>query len=146
MAQVTGPYDIDAVRKEWIGKRTPVNLGRYPVEYEPIRRFCHMVEDTNPLFLDPHYADTTKYVSVIVPPVMTSAFSGPWGLAPGRRRGPAGAASWRVRTAGEQQRHIKHEEQPRRRAQCMNRDRMRNHQRESILWPTSLRNERDRQK
>ena len=77
MAQVTGPYDIEAVRKEWIGKRTPVRAGRYPVEYEPIRRFCHMVEDTNPLFLDPDYAATTQYGSVIAPPVMMSAFSGP---------------------------------------------------------------------
>ena len=77
MVQVKGPCAIEMVRKEWIGKRTPVRVGRYPVEYEPIRRFCHMVEDTNPLFLDPDYAARTKYGSVIAPPVMMGGFSGP---------------------------------------------------------------------
>ena len=80
MAEATGPYDIEAVRKDWIGKRTPVSGGLYPVEYEPIRRFCHMVEDTNPLYLDPGYAATTQYGGVIVPPGLIPNFSrpGPW--------------------------------------------------------------------
>jgi hypothetical protein len=27
----TGPYDIDVVRAEWIGKKSEVKQGRYPV-------------------------------------------------------------------------------------------------------------------
>ena len=85
MVRVTGPYDIDAVRSEWIGRETAVVRGRYPVEYEAIRRHCHMVEDANPLFLDPEYAKTTKWGAVIAPPVMTRYFAGAGGLAPHRR-------------------------------------------------------------
>src|SRR5215212_2405280 len=41
----------------------------YPIEYEPIRRFCHAAGDDNPLFLDPAYAGTTRYGAVICPPL-----------------------------------------------------------------------------
>ena len=63
MTKVEGEYDIEAVRAEWIGRKTPLYHGRYPVEYDPIRRYCHMVEDDNPLFLDPEYAATTKWAA-----------------------------------------------------------------------------------
>jgi acyl dehydratase len=76
MVKADGPYDIEAVRKEWVGKESPVTTGRYPVEYDPIRRHCHMVEDTNPLFLDPDFAKGTRYGSVIAPPVMVDYFAG----------------------------------------------------------------------
>jgi acyl dehydratase len=76
MVKVNGPYDIEAVRTEWIGKSDPVTTGRYPVEYDAIRRLCHMVEDTNPLFLDPEYARQTRYGEVIAPPVMADYFAG----------------------------------------------------------------------
>jgi acyl dehydratase len=76
MAKAAGPYDIDAVRKEWIGKKSEVTRGRYPVEYDPIRRHCHMVEDRNPLFLDPEYARETRFGEVIAPPVMLDYFAG----------------------------------------------------------------------
>ena len=76
MSQVKGVYDLAAVRQEWIGRRSPVSVGRYPVEYDPIRRHCHMVEDTNSLFLDPDYAATTEYGGVIAPPVMGEYFAG----------------------------------------------------------------------
>ncbi len=75
MAQADS-YDIDAVRREWIGKASEVTAGRYPVEYDPIRRHCHMVEDTNPLFLDPEFAARTQYGTVIAPPVMVDYFAG----------------------------------------------------------------------
>ena len=45
MAKVGVPYDLDSVRAEWIGERAPVTDGRYPVEYDPIRRRCRMVDD-----------------------------------------------------------------------------------------------------
>ena len=66
--------------KELIGVETETILGRYPVEYEPIRRYCHMVDDANPLFLDPDYAKNTKYGGVICPPFMVQNFGlfDPW--------------------------------------------------------------------
>jgi len=67
MARVEGAYDIDAVRREWIGRTTDVVPGRYPVEYDSIRRHCHMVEDTNPLFLDPQYGKQSQWGAVIAP-------------------------------------------------------------------------------
>ncbi len=76
MARAGTPYDIDAVRAEWVGKKTEPAAGRYPVEYDPIRRHCHMIDDTNPLFLDPEYAAKTRHGSVIAPPVMADYFAG----------------------------------------------------------------------
>lgn len=74
--KVTGPYDIEAVRREWVGREGEVSAGRYPVEHDPIRRHCHMVEDTNPLFLDPEFAAGTRHGAVIAPPVMADSFAG----------------------------------------------------------------------
>ncbi len=76
MAKVSGPYDIEAVRREWVGKKSGVTVGRYPVEHDPIRRHCHMVEDTNPLFLDPAVATESRHGGVIAPPVMLDYFAG----------------------------------------------------------------------
>ena len=80
MAAVASSYNIEQVRKEWIGKKGPRTHGRYPVEYDPIRRHCHMCGSTNPLFLDPEYAKTTKYGTVIAPAIMADNFAGngPW--------------------------------------------------------------------
>lgn len=63
--------------KKMIGKETGTVAAPLPVEYEPIRRYCMMVDDTNPLYLDPEYAKKTKYGDVILPPfasfgIMTS--------------------------------------------------------------------------
>ena len=75
-------YDLDAVRKKYVGKEYAISRGRYPVEYDPIRRHCHMVDDTNPLFLDPIYAKKTRYGEVVCPPsgwlAMYFASLGPW--------------------------------------------------------------------
>ncbi len=75
-------YDIDAVRAEWIGKVVSRSNGRYPVEYDAIRRHCHMTGDTNPLFLDPDFArDHGPYGAVVVPPSslpLYFASGGPW--------------------------------------------------------------------
>jgi len=74
-----------------IGTESATVCGRYPIEYEPIRRYCHMVEDVNPLFLDPEHAKTTKYGAVICPPFMVnilgrdSDYISPW---PPRERPP----------------------------------------------------------
>ncbi len=76
MVRVAGRYEVEAVRREWIGRKTEVVPGRYPVEYDSIRRHCHMVEDTNPLFLDPQYGRDSEWGAVIAPPVMTRYFAG----------------------------------------------------------------------
>jgi hypothetical protein len=49
---VTVGYDVAAVQEAWEGRETPLSWGRYPVEHDPIRRHCHMVEDGNPRFLE----------------------------------------------------------------------------------------------
>ncbi len=69
-------YNIEEVKANWIGKKTEISTGRYPVEYDPIRRHCHMVEDNNPLFLDPDIAAESQYGGVIAPPVMAGYFAG----------------------------------------------------------------------
>lgn len=74
-------YDLDAVRGEWIGKLISEARGRYPVEYDPIRRHCHMVGDLNPAFLDPEVAAQGPHGAVIVPPSMLPTYfaaEGPW--------------------------------------------------------------------
>ena len=77
-----GPYDIEDVRRQYIGFETAQTKGRYPVEYDAIRRHCHMVDDNNPLFLDPEYAKTTSHEAVICPPsgwlALYFGSLGPW--------------------------------------------------------------------
>ncbi|MBI1727100.1 MAG: hypothetical protein HYR50_07515 [Candidatus Rokubacteria bacterium] len=45
-------YDVKAVKRQWEGYETPQRWGRYPVEHEPIRRHCQMLDDMNPRFLE----------------------------------------------------------------------------------------------
>ena len=75
-------YDIEAVRQKWVGFETALARGRYPVEHDPIRRHCHMVDDNNPLFIDPEYAKTTSHGAVLCPPsgwlALYFASLGPW--------------------------------------------------------------------
>ncbi len=79
---MTSEYDIEAVRQKYIGFETAPVRGRYPVEHDPIRRHCHMVDDNNPLFLDPEYTKTTSHGAVLCPPsgwlAMYFASRGPW--------------------------------------------------------------------
>ena len=81
-AASTGTYDIEEVRRKYVGFETAEARGRYPVEYDPIRRHCHMVDDNNPLFLDPVYAKTTTHGAVVCPPsgwlALYFASLGPW--------------------------------------------------------------------
>ncbi len=63
-----------------IGAETETVSGLYPVEYDPIRRYCHMTDDTNPLYVDPDYAKDTRYGEVVSPPFLIGYFAvnGPW--------------------------------------------------------------------
>src|SRR2546422_3095994 len=79
---MTVDYDLEAVRKQYIGFETTLAKGRYPVEYDAIRRHCHMVDDNNPLFLDPEYAKGTSHGAALCPPsgwlALYFASLGPW--------------------------------------------------------------------
>ncbi|MEE8369173.1 MAG: MaoC family dehydratase N-terminal domain-containing protein [Dehalococcoidia bacterium] len=79
---MSSQYDIEAVRKKYIGYETALVRGRYPVEHDSIRRHCHMVDDNNPLFLDPEYAGKTSHEAVLCPPsgwlAHYFASLGPW--------------------------------------------------------------------
>ena len=55
--------------KKMIGKETTPVEEPYPIEYEPIRRYCLMVDDDNPLYHDPEYARKTRYGGVPYPPL-----------------------------------------------------------------------------
>ena len=59
-----------------VGMETAPVKGRYPVEYDPIRRYCHMINDDNPLFLDSEYAKQAGYRDVVCPPLLISYFAG----------------------------------------------------------------------
>jgi hypothetical protein len=58
-------YDVKEVKKQWEGYETPLRWGRYPVEHEPIRRHCQMLDDMNPRFLEDGHC----------PPVMVDYFA-----------------------------------------------------------------------
>ena len=76
------PAEALAEAKKFIGVESPVLSGRYPVEYDPIRRYCAAADDDNPLFLDPGYAATTRYGDVICPPLFVGYFAVPNGWPP----------------------------------------------------------------
>ena len=86
-------YDVEAVRNEWVGRVVAASEGRYPVEHDPIRRYCHMIGDTNPLFLDPQFAAAGPHGAVVVPPSLVPYFAGkgPWPKTP---RPDRQAPSW----------------------------------------------------
>lgn len=99
-------YDLDAVRQAWIGKLISEARGRYPVEYDPIRRHCHMVGDLNPAFLDPDEAGRGPHGAVIVPPSMLPTYfaaEGPWPPTPtaGTDAGSKAVFSFGVPTPGD---------------------------------------------
>ncbi len=75
-------YDVEEICRRYVGFQTAPARGRYPVEHDPIRRHCHMVDDNNPLFIDPGYAGTTSHGAVLCPPsgwlALYFASLGPW--------------------------------------------------------------------
>jgi len=71
------PEAMAEIAKTFIGRETELTPAPYPVEYEPIRRWCQMVEDDNPLFIDPEYAKTTRHGDVVCPAFALTIFSAP---------------------------------------------------------------------
>ena len=68
--------EVFAECRKAIGTETPRSASRYPAEHESIRRYCHMVEDDNPLFLDPGYAAEHRYGAIVCPPFYTGVAGG----------------------------------------------------------------------
>lgn len=70
------PEEVLAEARKFIGYETKPVWGRYPVEAEAIRRWCHMADNSNPLYLDPEYAKNTKFGGIICPPCVVQNFAG----------------------------------------------------------------------
>ena len=68
------PEEFLEEAKELIGAETELERYPYPVEYDSIRRYCHMTEDPNPLFMDPAYAQASGYRDALCPPTMVEYF------------------------------------------------------------------------
>lgn len=83
------PEEILEDAKKVIGAESKPVYGRYPVEYDPIRRYAHMCEQRDPLFLDPEYAAKTRYGGVIAQPLLIGNFAGggAWPLPEGHSTG-----------------------------------------------------------
>ena len=62
------PTEILEYAQKRAGTRTETVPGRYPVEYDPIRRYCHMIDDLNPLYLDKEYAQKAGFGDVVYAP------------------------------------------------------------------------------
>lgn len=83
------PQEILEIARQFIGSETEPVEARYPVEYDPIRRYCQMTGDTNPLFLDSGYAKKTKYGEVLCPALMLGYFGGLGNWPPVTQQRPA---------------------------------------------------------
>jgi len=59
--------EILATARKLIGTETEPVKARYPVEYDPIRRYCHSTGDENPLYLDPDYGKKSRFGGTPVP-------------------------------------------------------------------------------
>lgn len=72
--------EVLAEARKLIGRETRPAKARYPVEHDPIRRYCHMSGDNNPLFLDPEHARKSRFGAVVAPMTAVSLFGGggPW--------------------------------------------------------------------
>ncbi len=71
------PYRLESVQAEWLRFTTEKKRAKYPVEHEPIRRYCQMVGNENPLYLEPDYAEKTP-----CPPLAICIFALPGRLPP----------------------------------------------------------------
>ncbi len=77
MAKVpASQFDIEKIRKEYIGRKGQRIDGAYPVEHDPIRRHEHMCGGKNPVFMDPEFGKKSKYGTNIAPGVMADYFAG----------------------------------------------------------------------
>lgn len=68
--------DILEKAKKFIGIETSPSKALYPVEYDPIRRFCHSIGDENPLYLDPEYGKSSRFHGTPVPMTALTVVSG----------------------------------------------------------------------
>ncbi len=64
--------EIPAEAKVLIGKET---VRYYHVTEKDIRRFSQAIDDPNPLYVDEGYAKSTRYGTIIAPPLFCQAFA-----------------------------------------------------------------------
>ena len=88
------PEEVLEEARKMIGRETKPVVFPYPLEYEPVRRYCLMIDDGNPLYLDPEYAKQTKWGGVPYPPCA------PFGIM--MRGSPAMMASLSIDESGEE--------------------------------------------
>ena len=88
------PEEVLEEAKKMIGRETKPVVFSYPLEYEPVRRYCLMIDDDNPLYLNPEYAKRTKWGGVPYPPCA------PFGIM--MRGSPAMMASLSIDESGEE--------------------------------------------
>ena len=80
MSMSPDPEEMVASAREFIESsenHSPEVQGRYAVEHDPIRRYCHAADCTFPLFLDPEYAARTSHGRVVCPPLFIGYFATP---------------------------------------------------------------------
>lgn len=70
------PEEFLEENRKFIGWESAPRTAIYPVEYQPIRHFCRMSRDDNPLYTDPEYAKRTRFGSVICPPGFSINYGG----------------------------------------------------------------------
>jgi acyl dehydratase len=76
MAEKKSADEILEEARKFIGAETKPRKALYPVEMDPIRRFCHMTNDDNPLYLDPDYAKSSQFGTITAPMTAIGLMSG----------------------------------------------------------------------
>ncbi len=67
-AELKSPEEFLEEDRKFIGWESASRTAIYPVEYQPLRHFCRMTRDDNPLYTDPEYAKGTRFGAVVCPP------------------------------------------------------------------------------
>jgi uncharacterized OB-fold protein/acyl dehydratase len=80
------PEELRSRLEAWIGREGEPLRARDPVNQPMIRHWCDAVEDANPVYTDPEFAQASVHGGIVAPPTMLQAWTMP-GL-PGRPVAP----------------------------------------------------------
>jgi uncharacterized OB-fold protein/acyl dehydratase len=67
---------MDRVR-ELIGRSSPFNTARDPVDEAMIRHWCDVIDERNPVYTDPTFASRSVFGGVVAPPAMLDVWDKP---------------------------------------------------------------------
>lgn len=109
-SELKTPEDFLNEAKKWIGWESESTTFTYPMEHDPIRRFCHMTKDDNPLYLDPTYAKDTRFGGVICPPSYHLTYREFWPPTE-ENAGKMGSPSFEFETPGDHPANLSSEEE-----------------------------------